>query len=155
MKLLSSKFFIFVFVLLLPVFGGCGSKHLKGLVPGSGQLLLDDKPLDEAIVTFIPMGGGKPAAGITDATGNFRLTTRDPNDGVFPGEYHVAVSKLEVLHMPTEEENEAHRARTGEYLQTKVRIIVPERYNMPQTSQLEYTIPPKGAKDIIITVKSK
>ena len=78
---------------------GCGSKgQLDGLVPGYGVILYDEEPLANATVTFHPVqqsGMSRAATAMTDANGNFRLRTLQPDDGVQPGEYTVTVMKVE------------------------------------------------------------
>jgi len=73
---------------------GCGGpdvQHVEGIVT------LDGKPLADATVCFTPLGGGLPAAGMTDASGRFRLSASVGGKygrGTTPGEYRVTVEKL-------------------------------------------------------------
>src|SRR5689334_8489066 len=72
---------------------GCGGRLSKV----RGVVTLDGKPLDAAGVQFWPIGGhGQPANGITETDGRFHVDTHDPDDGAWPGEYKVVVSKYEV-----------------------------------------------------------
>lgn len=77
---------------------GCGGG--KGLVPVSGSVKYSDgtapNGLDNiATVTFQSVGDGEGATGDLDENGNFRLTTDDPYDGAYPGEYKVTVVVME------------------------------------------------------------
>jgi hypothetical protein len=70
---------------------GCGRKVKPVRV--DGVVLLDGKPLKDAMVTFVPEeGGGRLAAGLTDEDGNFELTTGTSGDGALPGSYKVTVA---------------------------------------------------------------
>ena len=109
------------------LFAGCGA----GLVPVEGTVLLEDQPLADAQVLFLPKAGGRPATGKTNAEGQFTLTTNKPDDGVKPGEYQVAVTALKVLYVrPTD---------GSEFGEQKV-WIAPERYSKPNESGLAATI---------------
>jgi len=74
---------------------GCG-KTDPSLVPVSGTVTLNDQPLANATVTFIPKDGttGFGGVGKTDAAGKYRLAgSRDNEPGIPPGEYRVVISK--------------------------------------------------------------
>jgi hypothetical protein len=76
---------------LLLTGAGCGSKVKPVRV--EGVVLLDDRPLKEAMVTFVPEeGSGRLAAGLTDDDGKFELTTATSGDGALPGNYKVTVA---------------------------------------------------------------
>jgi hypothetical protein len=79
---------------------GCGG----GLVPVRGRVLLDDIPVAGATVTLIPIEEGRPASGLTDAQGGFRLTTFKRDDGALPGRYKIVVTKTDALPPPPEGE---------------------------------------------------
>jgi hypothetical protein len=87
--------------LTIPVTLGCGSKSetLPQLVPVSGTVTLDDKPLTGATVHFVPDGDstGAESTGITDGNGKYELHTREGNaskTGAVPGKYRVWFSRL-------------------------------------------------------------
>ena len=61
-----------------------------GLVPVTGTVVCDGKPLENAVVTFLPERG-LPGVGETNAAGKFTLATQN-HPGVSPGGYRVAVS---------------------------------------------------------------
>lgn len=66
------------------------------LVPVQGTVTLDDKPLESALVSFIPNGQTLGQGGIahTDANGQFKLATHDmKRKGVPVGDYKVIISK--------------------------------------------------------------
>jgi hypothetical protein len=69
---------------------GCND---NGLAPVSGRVFVDDKPIENAAVLFQPADGGIPATGVTDANGNFKLTTTGVGDGATLGPNGVSVVK--------------------------------------------------------------
>jgi hypothetical protein len=78
---------------------GCGD---GGPVPVRGRVLLDNTPVAGATVTLMPIEGGHPAAGLTDASGVFRLTTFKRDDGALPGRYKILVTKADAIPPPPE-----------------------------------------------------
>ena len=87
---LSSLFMM----LLVATAAGCGPSR-PALLPAEGVVTLDGKPLAEASVIFQPTAGGRPAAGVTDAEGRFKLGTFSPRDGAVPGAHVVTVARSE------------------------------------------------------------
>ena len=59
----------------------------------TGQVTLDGKPLPNAVVTFMPDGGGGTASGNTDANGNYELS-HTLGKGAPIGKNKVAVTTL-------------------------------------------------------------
>src|SRR5260370_3556 len=75
----------------------CGCDRTDpSLVPVTGTVKVNDRPLANATVTFIPKDGtpGFGGVGKTDAAGNYKLSgSRDNAVGIPPGEYRVVISK--------------------------------------------------------------
>lgn len=116
-------------VLAAALFAGCG----KETFDVNARVQLDGKPLEGATVTLIGYGATKhrPATGITDAEGNVRFTTFQPDDGVLPGEYKVLVSK-----MPKSVEEEFRNVDPND-TEAYARKIMRERStNVPYTPSL-------------------
>ena len=90
----------------------------------SGIVTLDGQPVAGARITFLPAKGGRPASGVTDGTGEYRLTTFEKDDGAAPGRYAVTV----VL-----------KKTTGPARET---WIVPKRYADPKTTGLQIEVAP-------------
>ncbi len=59
----------------------------------TGKVTLDGNPVEGAAVSFVASGEGKSAAGITDASGTYQLSTFGGNDGAVPGQYKVKITK--------------------------------------------------------------
>jgi len=113
----------------LALFGGvagCG-KAGPATLKVTGVVVIDDEPLADAEVTFIP-SVGRPASGRTDGGGRFTLTTFAPGDGAMLGEHVVTVSK----------EVPAKTTADGPYVEYTQ--VVPGPYVRPQTSPLRATV---------------
>lgn len=89
---------------------------------------------------FMPVGGGKPAYGVTDAAGRFNLTTYETGDGALVGDHQVTITKKEVSGVIVTEDG-VSGGIAPEGIQEK--WIIPERYSSPETSQLKQTVSPK------------
>ena len=126
---------------LVVVVSGCRGRSNPDLVPVEGTVTLDGGPLPEGgngNVTFAPAdGNGNTATGLLDASGHYRMSTFEPDDGVLPGEYKVTViwaspgggdPKTGVLKPPSS--------------------MIAERYSNPETSGLTATVTADGQSDI-------
>lgn len=74
------------------VLAGCGEKG-PDLIPVSGTVTLDSKPVEGATVVFNPQGSSLAAEGKTDAQGKFTLKTQG-KPGAVVGEHLVTVARL-------------------------------------------------------------
>jgi hypothetical protein len=92
MKSFAAALSALVFVSLLP---GCGSggPELTGV---KGVVTLDGKPVNRAIVTFVPEGGGSPSYGQTDAQGRYELMFTRTKYGAMPGRHNVEIQTQEL-----------------------------------------------------------
>jgi len=73
---------------------GCGESGPK-LVPVTGTVTLNDKPLEGATITFLPDAAnktGRPGVDITGPSGNYKLHT-DNRSGAMVGSYRVLIEK--------------------------------------------------------------
>jgi hypothetical protein len=89
--------------LLLAFVLGCGAEpppKPPNLVPVTGAVTMGGKPLEGAVVIFLPQTQGNvafSATGATDAKGEYKLQTRsgqELHDGVPTGEYKVIVTRM-------------------------------------------------------------
>jgi hypothetical protein len=89
---------LFVFcVASFALLGACKKADTRPRrVPVSGMVVHRGQPVAEATVIFEPVGSTPAATGKTDAAGRFQLTTFDASDGAVPGDYKVAVRKVQV-----------------------------------------------------------
>jgi len=130
-------------VLLSVWFAGCGQgPDEPPLVPVSGTVTLDDKPLSGALVTFIPTGNtkGTDVSGRTDRDGRYKLVTPKGRAGAAAGTYRVTISRL-------------LRPDGSEYLpdpavppvEAPARESLPPHYSDPERTRLTATVPEAGA----------
>jgi hypothetical protein len=109
------------------------------MVPVSGVVLLDGKPVEGAAVLFTPDAGGRPADGATDKEGKFTLQTFQPADGAVLGKYKVAVVGMRMTGIQATADG-----LSGEVDASKVREVwfVPKKYSTPDTSGLAVEVKP-------------
>jgi len=136
-------FFAFITASILT---GCSR---SGTVRVEGIVVLDNQPVPEATVLFIPEGGtGQPAYGTTDENGKFQLTTFKENDGALPGAYKVTVTKSVPPPQPPEAEPGdsrsivAHFKAIKEHKQEKSPL--PAMYADVKSTPFHYTVPVDG-----------
>ena len=105
---------------------GCAPKRPK-TTPVSGKVTFKQQPLKGAAVWFMPKAKGRPAMGMTDENGQYRLKTFEPNDGAVPGEYAISV-----LPPPSK------GAKSG--AADKSAGALPTKYKSSETSGLQTTV---------------
>jgi hypothetical protein len=134
MRCLLRVFVLLPLLLLLSL--GCNKGPGK-LVPVSGRVMMDGKPLVHATVTFAPLkseGPAPDAIGMTDDTGRYTLKTLasgESLDGAVVGKHKVRIALFD------------RTAAVKVEGKTKVGVeLVPSRYNTGST--MEFTVPPEG-----------
>lgn len=132
-----------ILCLLLTALAGCGN---GSLLPVEGIITLDDKPLDNVIVSFSPEGGGTSGAGVTDAQGKFILSS-SLGRGLPEGSYRVAISEQTTVEQsgPKFEEGSNSAAyeqmsmvNVNDYKQAKKKSRIPEKFD--SKSELKATV---------------
>lgn len=140
--------------LSLSVAGGCGGKSDAGLpklVPVSGTVTLDGKPLAGAMVSFLPVGAtrGRMCYGATGADGRYELIYDDKHKGAPEGEFAVLCNKWV---MPNG--SDFPRDSKVSPMDSGARELLPPRYSLDGTSELKATVPAGGGKiDFKLTSK--
>ena len=133
---------------------GCGDSGpravIEKVVPVSGTLTYQGKPLEQYRVTFMPTDGRRAAVGITDVAGKFVLGTNDVGDGAPAGKHKVAIVWAPPASAGTPGQ-EAIVDDTSKLPKPKVKI--PEKYGNPDTSGLEQEVPARGIKDVKIDLQ--
>lgn len=124
------RFFLLSALVLVPM--GCGSSFKT--VPVSGRVTLDDKPVANAGVLYIPNGPGPTARAMTDQEGRYKLMT-GKLEGTAPGSYRVAVMRDEVSGVGVDADGLETAPGQG-----TVKRGLPSRYADPKTTPLEMTI---------------
>lgn len=120
---------------------------VEGVVPVSGTVTYQGRPVEGATVVFAPQGPSRAACGRTDSSGRFHLTTLVPRDGALPGEYQVSVSKTQVETPMTEEESQAYFEKHGTSPIIKTKEFLPEKYKTTATSGLTAEVAKGNAHD--------
>lgn len=130
-----------IFVLGLGLFViGCGGDDR--VAPVTGVVTLDDQPIANASVTFMPAEGGRPAFGVTDADGKYELTTFQEADGALIGSHIVTIVAVdEKVNDKAVAAAEEHGS-LSEFMhpQAKQKWIIPERYSAQDTSGLSHDV---------------
>lgn len=138
---------------------GCGKKRQEAkldLVPVSGTVTLDGKPLAEANVTLIYEGtpplGFIGSGAVTDAQGHYVAQTMG-KQGAVAGSYQVTVSKLvnsSGAALKPEEGIDLEQLRTA----GGVTESVPAKYTHQSTTDLKLTVEKGKADGYNVELKS-
>ena len=124
---------------------GCGRSSGPNVQYVHGVITLDGAPIEGATVSFSPEdSNGIGASGMTQSDGSFTLNAQaaKPGAGTVAGEYAVIVSKVEMPEFPDIDTDDprygtAEQERLEQEANSaKPKIIVPEKYNIPESSPL-------------------
>ena len=75
------------------VLASCARSDRASMGRVSGKVTYQGKSVAGASVAFLCPGASRPAVGMTDETGNYQLTSFEPNDGAMVGTHVVTVNK--------------------------------------------------------------
>jgi len=137
------------------IVAGCGEEGPR-LVPVTGTVTINNKPLGDAEISFVPDPSNKdvtPGADITGPEGNFKVS-HGGRAGLAPGRYQVLISKKETapngLVLP-----EAIKVdRIQQEMSGIRRESLPKRYS-DATSSTEYVeVKEDGKNDFQFDVKA-
>lgn len=117
----------------LVVLGGCNSR--PNVIPVTGTVTYQNKPVDGACVVFIP-NGSRPASGLTDAQGRFTLLSFAMNDGAVLGDHVVCITKA----VPGQKVQD----KSG---YPKMLMVLPKKYGTPTNSPLKATVTSSSPND--------
>jgi hypothetical protein len=146
--------------LLVLAGSGCGNQ----LTRVRGKVTLDGKPLDASGVQFVPIGGkGMPAMGITESDGSFHVDTHAKDDGAWPGEYKVVVTKYQVDPAmqqqqidPSDPKSTARAYAAAAKATSKPRkYLVPNVYRHEGTTPLRWKVPDDNGKTLELKSDAK
>lgn len=130
--------------LLLCAMTGCGAS----LVPVSGTVTLDDKPLANATVMFVHENpGGRDAHGITNDQGAFTLTTQRPGDGAFPGSYKITVHYSDPSQAPPSGATPADVQKARPKV-ARPSVVLPAIYTDADKTELKHRVPDDGVVNL-------
>src|SRR5436190_1773515 len=71
---------------------GCSQGDRPPIGEVTGTITLDDQPLGGAIVTFSPVGGGRPSQAMTTPEGKYELVYIGTTNGAKVGQHKISVS---------------------------------------------------------------
>jgi hypothetical protein len=124
---------------------GCGGDRPVAV---KGVVNLDGSPLAGATVTFLPVGdSGRPATGETNQEGVFRLTSLKIDDGAYPGEYRVIITKISPIEPPPPTDSGEPNAVLKHYQSLKSQkrtSLLPSLYATFATTPMRCTVPTDG-----------
>jgi len=123
---------------------GCGGGRTT---PVSGVVLLDGKPVAAAAVQFVAQGKGRDATGETDKSGQFVMSTYQPQDGVLPGSYKVVISPPTGVADTTQyasAESAMAAATKAPPKKDSAAAAFPQKYTRPDQTPLTQEVPVKG-----------
>jgi len=149
-----------IFLLTAVVLTSCSSgPNRPRTYPVSGTVTWKGKPVEAARVVFVPTGKeGEAASGVTDAAGQYRLTTYVAGDGAQPGEYSVKVSKYDTKKATLDEkqkymtfEEEQAIYSESELPTPPAKNLMPKKYDNPATSGIIHTVV-KGPNTLDIAI---
>jgi hypothetical protein len=127
---------------------GCAADVGPATHSVSGTVTLNGAPTEGITVSFVPDGSGQNAVGTTDASGNYKLTTRKKDDGAVAGRYKVTFAKYEGGPSEVAAAGEVHADYdiTNEYPEgydesaaaeiEPSKNLLPDKYAEPSTSGL-------------------
>lgn len=149
---------------------GCGGPSLP-VAKTTGQVTINGAPIEGATVNMATDGNAVIAIGVTDASGNFSMSTAfagQSYEGAPVGKVTVWITKAQAQGMPTADPNAApadeadplaaankmakmmeaqgKKSQGGMILEQKSDI--PEKYTSPATSGLDQTIDADPAKNV-------
>jgi len=123
----SSTVVKYLVVAALALVTGCSKSGLESSV--SGTVSLDGAAIGPGVLVFVPAtGGGNPAKGAIQPNGNYELQTSN-TAGLHSGKYKVSVT---VLDQPP--------VAPGERSMVAAKSRIPEKYNVIETSGLEFEV---------------
>jgi len=158
MKKLVTQSFpqVLPFLLMLPLFLGCGNARLPGLVPASGIVTLNGEPIEGVTIVFAPLspsGDARTATALSGAGGKFIVSTLDHNDGIMPGDYRVSVSKKTGVGGVDTAISGDERVAVQDSRQTI--DYLPAKYSSGNTSDSSVSIPASGNRNIELTLEGE
>ena len=141
--------------LLLIAAAGCGAEpgpksKIEKVVPVSGKLTYQGKPLEFFQVSFLPSDGRRASVGVTDADGKFTMGTNTIGDGAPPGSVKVAVV---FVGPPSTDLPGQEKVIEDPTLLPQPKIKIPAKYNNPETSGLNQNVPDAGLPNLEIDLK--
>lgn len=130
---------------------GCGGTDYDS-VPVSGTVTYKGSPVEGATVAFHGGSASVPATGVTDASGKFKLSSYDPNDGAPAGSYKVTVTKKKIEGGASGKMSMEEAAKAGPAT-AKETDLLPAKYANLEMTPLTATVEKGKTNDIPLTLE--
>jgi hypothetical protein len=144
--------------LCVTLVSGCGGGDEPPTVYAvSGKVTLDDKPLANARLTFMPATEGGKGGGYatTKEDGTYELTDGQ-QAGCMPGQYKVVVSRYLTADGKPFEEKPEEGLDLGQAIEAgDVKESLPKRYSNPEQTELTATIKEEDNESVNFKLTSK
>jgi hypothetical protein len=128
--------------------------------PVTGTVTHNGEAVEGATVSFQLADGSQSAVGVTDATGAYKLTTFEADDGAVAGEYKVAITKYEggaggpeTDDMMSEEYHEAMAGGGAAEEASEPENVLPPKYADANKSGLTATVSESGENNFDFTLE--
>jgi len=143
------------FILIVGLLAGCNSAPSgPPLVPASGTITLDGRPLAAADLIFVPQGDTKGQSGVarTDTEGKYELMTADrKHKGVAVGSFRVVINKL----VKPDGSDYVPDPNAGPFDTGGFKELLPPAYSDMGQTELEASVPDGGSKTLDFKLTSK
>jgi hypothetical protein len=139
--------------LLLSLTAGCDQG--PQMVPVTGTITLEGKPLPTASVMYVLKAGGPPVTAVTDEQGKYNLSTTVEGDGALEGDYQVAIVAYRVSGVSADPASDPSVQLPGAMGGERVVWIAPMRYSKLAESGLTATVTAEHDNVIDFDLKSK
>lgn len=145
----KSATYLAVVTLCLGPAGCGGGPAAPDLAPVSGTVTLNNAPLPDATVTFMPEKG-PVAIGVTNMNGEYSLRT-GVNDGAVLGKHRVTVALAARSDKPANNEPPSDPSQMGNYYEKVTaqrakqegndsKSLIPEKYGKADSSGLSFEV---------------
>lgn len=132
---------------------GCGQR----MMPLTGVIRVDGKPIKAGATVIFTGGGVRPASGVTDDNGAFKLSTNQNGDGIMYGEYKVLVLSPDntipmTRNVPTERGtmafDEYRKAQEAMRNRPAQKGLIPVAFTSAETTPLTWRVPDDGTEAV-------
>jgi len=134
---------------------GCSDDGLGKRYSVSGKVTYKGQPLEKGLISFISSAPDGRSASGTIENGNYTLTTQDPGDGAFAGQYIVTIASRNADFTEAADKAKA-KGNTSSYIpqdftaeaNKKAKNAVPDKYSVPTSSPLKAEVKAQSNKDM-------
>lgn len=145
--LTRAKYSLALSVCCCPIFSGCGGGG--DVVPVTGKVTFQGKPVPQATVTFTPDEAGKLSVGTTGEDGTYELKVAGSEDqfGAKAGSHRVSITAMLYEDPSQSAQSEGVGSMAMMASKAKMRSLLPPTYASPSTSGLTFEVKPSGENE--------